>query len=242
MNSKTSAQSINWRQAIAEMALIIAGVLIALGVDAWWDQRQVAKAEVSYLEALLQDFETNRDDLLNQIQIQEDIIASGDKILKKISAGLEQESSSEFFSELSNELYFFRNWTPVTGTYDNIIASGQLLYIENQNLRSELTEFQKSLDHVRRMEDLQSRTFYDRQSPFLEKNQDAAYSTWSQEYRPPTTPFEVDIAPFASLEFWNLVIEWIFVHSDVISQYRSAITRCEQIIELIDAELTAKRG
>ena len=242
MNSKSSAQSINWRQAFVEVSLIVAGILIALAVDAWWDQRQEREAEVSYLEALRQDFATNRESLLAQIALQQDIVHAGDDVLKMINAGLSDASSEEFFRSVTNDLYFFENWTPVTGTYDNIIASGHLLYIENQPLRVRLAEFRKSLEVIEDMESLQSRTFYERQSPFLSKYQNNDFSEWSEEYRPPSSPFDVDISKFATLEYWNLVVEWIYVHSDVISQYRQGVADCERILQIIDAELDAKRS
>lgn len=81
MNSNSSVQKINWRQAIAEMTLIIAGVLIALAVDSRWDERLERRAEISYLESLRQDFEANQASLLPQIQARLDLIAVGDDIL-----------------------------------------------------------------------------------------------------------------------------------------------------------------
>jgi len=241
MNSKTAVQRINWRQAIAEVAMIVAGILIALAVDNWWDAKLERDAEHGYLEALRQDFQTNRESLKSQIEIHENLIIQGDEILKLIQAGLNDESSKELFSKVNNSFYFFRNWIPVTGTYDDIINSGRLLYIENQQLRNELSGFRRTLESIREYEGLQTKTFYENQSPFLTKNQDVNYSTWSGDYRPPISPFSVEISPFATVEYWNLVIQWIFVHADVISNYRRGIAHCDRILELIDIELASKR-
>ena len=150
-------------------------------------------------------------------------------------------TSKELFSKVNNSFYFFRNWIPVTGTYDDIINSGRLLYIENQQLRNELSGFRRTLDSIREYEGLQTKTFYENQAPFLTKNQDVNYSTWSGDYRPPISPFSVDISPFATVEYWNLVIQWIFVHADVISNYRRGVAHCDRILELIDIELASKR-
>ena len=133
-----------------------------------------------------------------------------------------------------------RYWTPVTVTYDDIINSGRLLYVENQQLRIELSRFRKSLELVRQMERLQAETFYERQMPFLAENQDTNYSTWSEVYRPPVSPFSVDTAPFATLKYWNLVVEWIYVHVDVITNYRRAVADCDRILEIIENELESK--
>jgi hypothetical protein len=241
MNSELSVQKINWRQAIVEVTMIVAGVLIALAVDDWWEEKLERDAEISYLEALRQDFETNRETLDAAIREQENIINEGDELLRMIKAGLNEESGKEFFSKVSGgNLYFFRNWTPVTATYDDIINSGRLLYVENQQLRNELSRFRKSLEFVRQMERLQAETFYERQMPFLAENQDTNYSTWSEVYRPPVSPFSVDTAPFATLKYWNLVVEWIYVHVDVITNYRRAVADCDRILEIIENELESK--
>ena len=150
-----------------------------------------------------------------------------------------EENSAALFSKLNNELYFFDQWNPVTAAYDNMLAAGHLLHIQDQGIRNKLSEFRKRLDEIRSMEDLETRTFYERQSPFLAKHQDVNYSNWFDIYQLPVSPIIVDISPFESLEFWNLIVEWNYVLQDVISIYRSAETDCELIIELIDAELAA---
>ena len=48
MNVERNASRINWRQALAEVAIIGAGILIALTVDSWWEERLERKAEVEY--------------------------------------------------------------------------------------------------------------------------------------------------------------------------------------------------
>jgi len=239
VNSDTSVQKINWRQALAEVTLIVAGVLIALAVDSWWEDKREREAEISYLEALKRDFLTSRESLESSIKEHQDIINVGDEILKLINAGLSDESSGEFFSQFDN-LYQFRTWAPDTGTYDDIINSGRLLYIQNTQLRKELSGFRTTVARIQKYEILQTETFYERQAPFLTENRKSNFS-WTDEYRSPVSPFIVGIEPFATLEFWNLVAEWIGVHIDVVSNYRDGIAHCDRILELIDLELARKR-
>jgi hypothetical protein len=241
VNSDTSIQRINWRQALAEVTLIVAGVLIALAVDNWWEEKREREAEISYLEALKLDFLTNRESLESSIKIQQDIINNGDEILNLIKAGLSDESTGEFLSKVSN-LYLFRTWVPDTGTYEDIINSGRLLYIESVQLRKELSGFRATVASIQKFETLQTETYYERQAPFLSENQDVNFSTWSDDYRPPVSLFTADIDPFATMEFWNLVVEWIYVHVDVVSSYKDGVAHCDRILELIESELARKRN
>jgi hypothetical protein len=237
MKNGLFAQKINWPQAIAEVVLIIAGILIALAVEGWWEDRQEREAEINYLQALKSDFEANRKSLEAAIEKQEEIVNAGDEVLNLIKGGLDEESSDEFFSKVGNTVYFFKNWTPVNGTYGDLISSGRLLYVRNGRLRSELAEFNRSLEKTAQMEQLQTETFYARQSPFLAKNQDVNHFTWSDIYKPPISPFSVDTAPFTTLEFWNLLVEWIYIHVDIISNYQSSLDRCDRILDLIEIEM-----
>jgi len=240
VSSDTSIQRINWRQALAEVTLIVAGVLIALAVDNWWEVKREREAEISYLEALKLDFLTNRDSLESSIKVQQDIINNGDEILNLIKAGLSDESTGEFLSKVSN-LYLFRTWVPDTGTYEDIINSGRLLYIENVQLRKELSGFRATVASIQKFEILQTETFYETQAPFLAENQDVNFSTWSDDYRPPVSPFTADIEPFATMKYWNLVAQWIYVHVDVVSSYKQGVAHCDRILELIESELARKR-
>lgn len=240
MDSNTSIQRINWRQAVAEVTLIVAGVLIALAVDNWWEEKREREAEISYLEALKLDFLANRESLESSIKVQQVIINNGDEILNAIKAGITDESTGEFLANVSN-LYLFRTWTPDTGTYEDIINSGRLLYIQNMQLRKELSAFRATVAAIQQFEILQTETYYERQAPFLVENQNVNFSTWSDDYRPPVSPFTTDIEPFTTMQYWNLVTEWIYVHVDVVSNYKDGIAHCDRILELIESELARKR-
>jgi hypothetical protein len=92
------------------------------------------------------------------------------------------------------------------------------------------------------MEELQAETYYQRHAPFLEGVQNTDHMTWVEDYRPPNIPFSVDTEPFATHRFWTLVVEWIYVHQDVITNYRRAISQCDAILELIESELATKQS
>ena len=244
MSQATPVRKVNWHQAAAEVALILIGVLIALAVDNWRVEQQEKKEERTYLEALLEDFQVNRRSLLEEVEVQKNIIGLGDEILRLLSAGLSEENADAFF-ESYRGFYYFKRWAPITGTYDDLVGSGQLLLISSLNLRNELSAFQRILASIREFEDLQSETYYENQEPFANKHFDRtenfylAHSAWLDNNQPPQFPYESDIAPYNSTEYWNLVVAWMWVHADVVTNYRDGISACDRIIEQIEAELTA---
>jgi len=245
LSQATPVRKVNWHQAAAEVALILIGVLIALAVDSWRVEQQEKREERIYLEALLEDFQENRQSLLDEVEMQKNIIGTGDAILRLLSGGLGEENADIFFDRMRS-FYYFRWWAPITGTYDDLVGSGKILLISNIELRYGLSAFQRTLASIREFEELQSETFYENQGPFLNihrgdssENFYLAHSTLLNIDGPPQFPYEFDLAPFNSPEFWNLVVEWMWVHADVITGYRNGIAGCDQIIEQLEAELAA---
>jgi hypothetical protein len=233
-------RKVNWHQTVVEVTLILAGILIALSVDSWREEQLVRKAEIVYLEELEQDFLANKKSLNASIEYQKGLVTIGDELLRMIQAGDIHKSPEDFTSRVS-KFYFFGIWTPVLGTYDDLINSGRLLHIENRQLRTQLSAFNRFLDDVRRMEALLPETYYQRHAPFLEGIQDTDTITWPDDYRTPRSPFPADTDSFATHRFWSLVVEWMYVHQDVITNYERAIIRCDAILELIATELELKR-
>jgi len=240
VTSTTQLRKVNWHQATVEVALIVAGILIALSVDSWRDEQQERQLEVDYLEELKQDFLANKRSLISSIEYQTRIVVTGDELLRMIQAGKFNEAPDEFASKVG-ELYFFGTWTPAIGTYDDLISSGRLLFLENRELRKQLSAFHRLLDRIQNMEELQAETYYQRHAPFLEGVQNTDHMTWLEDYRPPKIPFVVDTKPFATHQFWTLVVEWIYVHQDVVTSYRRASSQCDAILDLIESELAVKR-
>ena len=93
MASDAKTGKINWYQAIAEVALIILGILGALAVDSWWDERSEREAEIDYLESLRRDFISTRLSLSKEIEIEKRILGIGREIHTNIATGLSQLST-----------------------------------------------------------------------------------------------------------------------------------------------------
>ena len=50
---------IPWPRVLAEGAVIVVSILLALGAEAWWSARQDRTAEATYVESLLHDLRTD---------------------------------------------------------------------------------------------------------------------------------------------------------------------------------------
>lgn len=229
---------VNWHQAFVEVALISAGVLLALAVDSWWDERAERKAEVEYLLSLQRDFETNRELLVVGIESEMRLIGYGKRIHLHLESGLDEVSATDLH-KLIGDFYWLLSWEPITGTYDEMLGSGRLLYLQNDVLRRKLSQYAHNLDGVRAVEQHAWTNWFTEQSPFLRKHLVVSQLGWIGDYRS-DSPFGMNLEALQSREFHNLVSSFMGARSDVVLNYQEAIVAGDEILALIEAELTAK--
>jgi hypothetical protein len=225
----------NWRQAFVEVALIGFGVLIALAVDSWWDAKQERQAEIEYLKSLKADFEGNRRELIRNIDTEKHLIGLGAEIHEHIASGFSDISVNEL-EDLVGDFFMLYGWEPITGTYDEMLGSGRLLYLQNGALRSKLSQYVHLLGIVKTVEQAEYMNWFVAQDPFLSKHLNFSGFGWIFDYRP-EFPFDVDLTPLQSKKFHNLVSSWMVSHQDVVIYYERAIKSGDEILELINREL-----
>jgi hypothetical protein len=145
------AHRIDWRRStrwfLSEFLVVVTGVVVALALNAWWQDRQDDKRELIYLRQLSAD------------------LAASDKELGDVHAlfiELAQASAivcHEFWrrDELSDDAIYekmtlpmrSRRALPVLGTARALIASGDLRLIRSVPLRNAVTTYVDSMDaHV----------------------------------------------------------------------------------------------
>ena len=59
----TDEQRIPWKRLYVEAAAIIASILLAFAIDAWWEDRQERVLEQQYLASLKADFQVDIEEL-----------------------------------------------------------------------------------------------------------------------------------------------------------------------------------
>lgn len=242
MINKGSVRKVNWHQAIAEVALIILGILCALAVDSWWEDRSKREAEIDYLESLKADFISIRDSLYEEIEWEKHRINDGKEIHANIESGLTRLAPEDFIQIIS-DFYWWSgwNWEPVTGTYEELIGSGHLEYIQSQALRIKLGQFVHLVDQLKVYRGIQVSTWQTAHRPFFYEHLIVSDMDYMGDYRP-VSPFKNDLDALNSKEFWNLVSDWVVSHNTMRWRYLTALEKCNAILEAIDYELSTKAG
>ncbi len=139
--------------AIGEIILVVIGILIALSINNWNEQRKQQKIEQEYLLSLQSEFNTNMDKLNFSIAENEAIIKGINGLLNLFDNEVLDSVSNKYLKEtfrsvLGNQMSF----KPSTGVLNDIISSGNLNLIANQKLRQRLASFESSLDFLKLQE------------------------------------------------------------------------------------------
>jgi len=125
------SNKIQWKRLSAEGAAIVASILLAFAIDAWWDDVQSDARTREVLDAVHLEMESN----LSSLQ---DSIARHEEIRLAISLAQDQMSIDGLLNEAVIAVEVFE---PSTGALDTLIATGMLGSIDDPALRISLAAF-----------------------------------------------------------------------------------------------------
>jgi hypothetical protein len=124
------------KYAIGEILLVTIGILLALQINNWNENRKNSSEEIKILYALKDNLQANEKTINERIEFDFDILEKGDLLLSIL------EDENSVYDESMEELFgSIGVWTPVTikdFAYENLKAKGVSI-IANDVLRSEVT-------------------------------------------------------------------------------------------------------
>ncbi len=168
-----------FKYAIGEILLVVIGILIALQINNWNEQRKNNNKELALLKEIHREFNDNKKQLDRIIKLNKEGIASCDSLLSKYPLKNDQSSVIYLIKYLDRA---FQNYTfnPTDGTINAIINSSTFDLIKNDTLRRHLISWNGILEDY--VEEEQNaivllnefypflRTNITKQTPFSEQN------------------------------------------------------------------------
>ena len=218
---------------ISESVLIIVSILLALSADAWLDSRNQTAQLDAHLAALSRDFET----------MQERVNASHHAALRGAETGrrllMLMQQDAEIDANLAPEwlwhLVYYEVFTPSAGAYEALVASGNLELLDNEELKSALSDFFGSFEDVRASE----RLLLDTQNSFFSSEAFGELAGWhrmGQGGAPIVGKFPVEDWS-RSNDFMNGIGLYTVRQTDVLEDYRYLSDRIKSISVLLGTEL-----
>jgi hypothetical protein len=130
---------------LVEMLVLVASILIAFSLDAWWTRRASERTETAHLWALRSDFEQNVARLRVHIE-REERIADASRRLLLVAISPEASSREDSASNLIGEVFNSGRFDPVMGAYEAVVNSGGLSQLRDDSLRVALADFASLLE------------------------------------------------------------------------------------------------
>ena len=130
-----------FKYAIGEILLVVIGILIALNVNNWNEQRKSAKKEISILKVLKLEFEANREQLVSIMNLHKASTESGFSLIKYFNQDI-TKIPSVTFDTLVVAFNDPSTFDPRKGQLNSITSSGEINLISNQELNILLSSFE----------------------------------------------------------------------------------------------------
>lgn len=160
---------LNWRYGVSELAIVVAGVLIALAADGWRQQRLDRAEEFEYLQRLVQDLETDVDSISNIMTLSEQRAQYARAVLATYDLGRRVISPTEFVKaiEFGN---FFSYPSYATTTIDDLTTTGDLRLIRDADVKEAISRYYATIEWTEQFSIINRSTqtdLYTYQSEFL---------------------------------------------------------------------------
>ena len=140
----TLRTEMQWQRVLLEGVVVVGSILLAFGIDSWWDARQERKTELEILAGLEADFTENETELAVHVQTREWLLSIADNLARQIQ-GAPPGTEVAVADSVLMGLMLSPTFDPVTSTLDGTIASGRTTVIRSGTVRHHLADWQREL-------------------------------------------------------------------------------------------------
>lgn len=167
---------------LTEFVVVVAGILMALAINTWWQGVETRQREQDYLADLVVDFEENAERLKSVTGEADEIMTAAQILLHLESEAEGRALGIDSLNYLVQTLSLLPTFEPVTRTYDNILGAGELRTVSDAHIRMLLADFDSQLRLVHTVEQTQERQFVSLFVPYIMQELDyTAVAMFSSE-------------------------------------------------------------
>ena len=243
-------RKIPWPRIAVEGVAIVASILLAFSIDAWWGDRQQRETEQVVLQALLDDLQVKQA-LLADMNLFSNAIFKSAETLLRVAAGTEQKPSEDTINRLIVDTW----WVSSEALWDSaplnlLVTGGNLALISNPRLVQELAALQVAIERVR-FHYRNDAAFHETvMTPFLIANANMAQIGTSMLHRPGHPEITVTFPDLgittsylasellSTVEFQNLLVAKMERCSDILDVgHPGAEKHLVTVIQMLEDEL-----
>jgi len=151
---------------LIEAFVIVVSILLAFGIDAWWDEQRERSEEAEVLAGLHREFEEYRDVLNRRIELHAEILSAITAVLESTEAGAWVSMDWDMDSAIGRALS-----PPTTnlggGVRDALVQAGRLELLSDPTLRERLAAWPGFYEEVLDDEIFARELVFGQMLPFL---------------------------------------------------------------------------
>jgi len=234
-------RQIPWLRVFVEGVVIVGSILLAFGLQAWWEGRGEAETQRTVLSALRSDFDSVAVDLERVRSSHQRFQAAAERLIEMARAGAIPQTSAQEVDSLLTQVFEMQTFDPSTGALEALINSGDLGVVGDATLTGELTAWPALIVDLREQEELQA---YNGRK-YNEVLQSHGINTNDLVVGDTTVPWEAKRTDAYRLlsdpELEGIIGERWFSYRALISDLDGIAAKVDLIRSLIDQKLTEGR-
>jgi len=148
----TETQKISWKRLAVEAAAIVASILFAFAIDAWWADRQQHASDIAHLQGVLEELESHRVLLAEAVESHRTTVDLGYELFSLLASeetAIEQARTAEVIDLLFN---FYRINAPF-GSLQTAMSSGAIARMTAVDLASDVASWPTTIEDLLEEED-----------------------------------------------------------------------------------------
>jgi len=138
---KENLKSQSWTAVCLDLAIVVLGIFLGLQISQWYEGRREIALEASILERLRFEFDEASKYAGDAIRFHQDEIAALELINQSLKTGNLSPGDEEQFRSGLQDAMNYHLGPSRSGTYIEILSSGQFRLVQNQELRAALSSF-----------------------------------------------------------------------------------------------------
>jgi hypothetical protein len=222
-----------WPKYLVDVLVIIIGITLSFTFDSFKEEYNRRATEKAYIKALLGDVISDIHELKRVIAASENVVEKANWLLSMTDKP--KEINREQFATAVKEVMDRTNFISKDATFSDLTSSGNMLLLEDINLKATLFEYHRLYESVRAVEIAERETANINIAPYLMKN----FSIKGLKKGGKTTIVHQGVNLDQLLgdnDFSNIIsVRWVD-RSELLDDYRLELTMAEKIKAQLDAK------
>ncbi|OIQ36705.1 MAG: hypothetical protein BM563_10340 [Bacteroidetes bacterium MedPE-SWsnd-G1] len=227
-----------FKYAIGEIVLVVIGILIALQINTWNQERLNNIERQNIIASLNSEFLKNKTQFISVKEDHDNSKRAAMEFMEYIGEQNHQNFTQNEIDILIHRIFPMSDYVPSNNAIDDIIQSGKLSTLKNSELSSKLSDWKSLMSILSSRDDKMEVWVFNQLIPYLNKFiswRDVGVQNnynWSTQGTLPTDYKNL----FTDLEFENILENHIYFVNQSLRRQNEALNLIDEIIELTSTE------